>query len=128
MKLRFHDKSVRLRLSQSDLSVLGERGRVQERIPLPGDGFVYALEAADEVDRLDAALEGSSLLVRLPAAWVPEWIASDQVGFEAAVALDDGDALQILVEKDFQCLHTDSGEADAFPHPDAADVGRPAGG
>ena len=44
---------------------------------------------------------------------------SEQVSIEADEALDDGDSLKILVEKDFACLAPREGEdeTDMYPHP-----------
>ncbi|MEX0601585.1 MAG: hypothetical protein WD423_16330 [Rhodothermales bacterium] len=119
MKLRLSGDSIRLRLSPSDLAKFEKVGHVDESVPLRGGPLHFTLQAAKEVDDLDAVLEGTSLRVRLPAAWVPAWIASDRVGFEASIPLERGGTLNILVEKDFRCLHKESTVSDAFPHPDA---------
>jgi hypothetical protein len=48
-----------------------------------------------------------------------QWATSEQVSIEANEALDDGDSLKILVEKDFACLapREDEDETDMYPHP-----------
>jgi hypothetical protein len=39
------------------------------------------------------------------------WVQSDDVGIYAAVPVgNDGKAVQIILEKDFPCLHGDPGE------------------
>lgn len=118
MKLRLDGHSIRLRLSPSDLTRLGEEGYIEQAVHLRGGTFGYTLRATDDVDDLDASLEGTSLLVRLPADWIPEWIASDNVGFEATIPLEGERFLHLVVEKDFRCLHKEATASDAFPHPD----------
>ena len=45
--------------------------------------------------------------------------STEQVSIAANEALDDGDSLKILVERDFACLapREDEDESDMFPHP-----------
>lgn len=119
MKLRLSGDSIRLRLSPSDLAKFEVAGHVKESVPLPGGPLHFTLQGAKEIEDLEAVLEGTSLQVRLPASWIPDWIASDRVGFEASIPLEHGGTLNILVEKDFRCLHKEAAESDAFPHPDA---------
>ncbi|MEZ4932033.1 MAG: hypothetical protein R2788_07940 [Saprospiraceae bacterium] len=47
-----------------------------------------------------------------------DWSRSDEVGLEDDMPLGDGNALHILVEKDFKCLTERSeDESDLFPNP-----------
>jgi hypothetical protein len=111
MKLRFHENTLRLRLSQPDVARLAESGRVEEAVTFaPGKTLTYAIEAAGETT--GATLEGSSIVVWVPVAEIAAWAGSTQVGLEASSG-----PLNILIEKDFQCLHPDAGDADAFPNP-----------
>lgn len=118
MKLNIQGISIRLRLSQTDLATLERDGRVEETVQLTGGCITYVLEAREPADGLQARLEGTTLIVTLPASEVPPWVASDRVGFESTLPVESGDALRLLVEKDFRCLHKESSESDAFPHPE----------
>ena len=118
MKLRIKGNSIRLRLTQTELDQLQTDGRVEETTAFgPGRRLVYALAAAEGLDALIATFDAGELVVSLPADWIDEWAASDRVGFEGTQPLSDGEALDLLVEKDFECLHKRPDEEDAFPHP-----------
>ena len=112
MKLRLHGDALRLRLSQSDVARLAEDGRVEERVRFaPGNSLRYSLESAD-TDRLTADFTGDSIRVMIPRAAVEHWIQSNDTGIQGS-----GETLKILIEKDFQCVHPGSEDADSFPNP-----------
>ncbi len=120
MKLRIQGSSIRLRLKQPEVTTLAETGRVEDRIEIgPGAALTYALETSD-VSALSVRLDGSDITVLLPRDQAAEWTDTDNVGLEAELATDSG-TLQVLVEKDFQCLHRrpKEDESDNFPHPEA---------
>ena len=109
MKIRFHGNSLRLRLSQPDVTRLAESGSIAERVEFPGDRAIsFFLESSDHDA---AALEANA--VRVMASQIREWTQSDR----EAIEFQSG-PLKILIEKDFQCLHKDAPhDADAFPNP-----------
>jgi hypothetical protein len=112
MKLRLHDNSLRLRLSQSEVERLHDTGKVEEVVVFaPGKQLGYTLETGST--EIAATLDNSRIVVTLPAAVAAEWIESDQTGIEASIG-----ALRLLIEKDFQCLHREPAPGDeAFPNP-----------
>jgi len=116
MKLRFHNQSLRLRLSQSEVARLVETGAVRETLPFPGGQTLeYSLETGP-VSAIAASFEDGRITVKLPATEARGWAESDRVGIETA----DG-PLRLYIEKDFQCLHgPEKDNADAFPNPSAA--------
>lgn len=113
MKLRLHSNSLRLRLSQSEVTALGESGRVEETVRFaPDRALWYSVESADLTEP-ETTLEGNFIRVKLPRTAVKQWIETDQTGIETTQG-----SLRVLVEKDFKCLHRDSPEdADSFPNP-----------
>jgi hypothetical protein len=119
MKLRIRGDSLRLRLSQAELTRLRETGEVCDRIGFGDRSLDYALVSAD-IDAPRARFDGDRIEVALPNALAQTWIESDQVGIEADQALPTG-TLRLLIEKDFKCLAPRPGEddSDAFPNPDA---------
>ncbi len=122
MKLRLRGSSLRLRLGQAEVASLVDHGRIEERVAFgPGAALVYALASDDNAKDVHARLDGSRIEVIAPRSLIKSWAAGDEVGFEASQAIAGGDALRILVEKDFACLKTRAGEddADAFPNPRA---------
>jgi hypothetical protein len=112
MKLRLNGNTLRLRLSQSDVTRLAATGAVRETVTFAQGTLTYILESGPAAAVL-AAFEDGQIRVVLPLSHVTHWIESDQVGIEGS----DG-PLSVLVEKDFQCLHPESPmDADAFPNP-----------
>lgn len=119
MKLRIQDNSVRLRLSRPEVDSFAESGRVMAATSFGrGARLQYGLERTDAVAALTVHFEPSEILIRVPSALGRQWTASSEmVGMEAEQPLDGGGTLTILVEKDFQCLHKDAVDPDAFPNP-----------
>jgi hypothetical protein len=114
MKLRIHANSLRLRLSRSEVALLCERGRLEEKLEFPGGaGLIYALESGD-APAPQASFDGTAIRIVLPRASVARWAASGEVGISGDCAFD-GQVLPILVEKDFQCAHA-APDPDAYPN------------
>lgn len=119
MKLRIVGDSIRLRLTLKEIERFGDAGRMEETLRFPGGyRLVYVLEQSPDADDLSASFDGEVMTVSVPCSWAREWIGSDQVGLETTISLENG-ALDVLVEKDFQCLHKHAEDADALPHPHA---------
>ena len=77
------------------------------------------MEVSHSLSHLAAHYEKERITVYLPEAWVPDWVDSNQVGFEGTQPIEGEDVLTITVEKDFKCLHRPptQKDADTFPHP-----------
>jgi len=114
MKLRIQDNSLRLRLTQKEVALLGDRGSVDSAIHFPGARVLhYGVTARPDTDRISVRYEGDSVCVCLPANLVGKWAKNNETTIEGA----DG-SVQIVVEKDFRCLHRpEMAEPDAFPNP-----------
>jgi hypothetical protein len=120
LKLRIQDNSIRLRLTRSEVEAMQREGQVSAVTAFPGGARLeYALEASQEADSAAARFLEGRLVVTLPGSTVQQWAASDEVSISGTEPLDGGEALRILVEKDFQCLTPREGEddSDMFPHP-----------
>jgi hypothetical protein len=113
MKLRFQGSSLRLRLSQPEVTRLKEDGLVEEPITFaPGRTLVYSIETSSK-SGVSASFDNGRIRVTVPIADAHAWIDGDQVGIEHS-----GPPLDILIEKDFQCLHRSAEETPgAFPNP-----------
>jgi hypothetical protein len=119
MKLRIRGNSVRLRVSQSEVTALAEHGHTEDRTRFaPGAELTYRLAVA-AAGRVSAALSDSTVEVRIPRAELERWLAPSEVTIRAEQAIGGGEMLAILVEKDFECLEPREGEdaSDLFPHP-----------
>ncbi len=114
MKLRIKDNSLRLRLTQTEVARLGDRGSVEAAIRFSEDHVLgYPVSVLADAEVVSVRYEGHSICVFLPKAIANIWIGNDEVTIEAA---DSG--VQILVEKDFQCLHrSPATERDGYPNP-----------
>ncbi len=118
MKLRIKGNIVRLRLTRSEVTTVGEGGRVQE-ITLfgPQAQFCYALEAVD-TPHVEADYSNNTLTIRVPRAMANDWAATDLVGLSAEQKIAENVNLQLIIEKDFACLNPRGEEdADTFEHP-----------
>jgi hypothetical protein len=119
MKLRIQGNSLRLRLSQAEVSNFSKTGFVEDSVQFaPGAHFAYTLESSSSIPAPVASFQNGWLRVQVPAATGMEWYTTDRVGISADQPLESGKNLSILIEKDFQCLHGDEQrDPDAFPNP-----------
>lgn len=124
MKLRIRGNSLRLRLTQGEVSRLMADGRISESVHfspvLTGGALTYSLETCDNVTTVSASYRKGEVLIILPARKAAEWANSGQVGIEQTQPILEGTDLQIVVEKDFRCLQprTEEDESDNFPNPE----------
>src|ERR1700682_1294560 len=106
MKLRMNGNSLRLRLNRAEVGRLDETGRVEEVVHFAPDvAFRYALEMAPEADVLRTLYEDGGVRVLVPVATAREWAFTGRVEISGEQVVTAGTTLNILVEKDFQCLH-----------------------
>lgn len=119
MKLRIRGNSIRLRVSRRELDRIAEAGAVDDRVRFaPGSELTYRVAVAPG-GGVGARFSGDELAVTLPKTEVQRWLAPDEVSIRGEQALDGGEALTILVEKDFECLtpRDEEDESDLFPNP-----------
>jgi hypothetical protein len=137
MKLRIKGNSIRLRLGKSEVHRLENAGIVEESTvfgPSRHECFAYAICASPDVSIVSASFADRRLLIRVPSDMIHQWSTTDQIGIRALQRTGNEDGLQILIEKDFECVDAprdDSlGESqeDAFPNPQLEAACRPAGG
>ncbi len=103
MKLRLYRNSIRFRLSRDEVEALDRDGIVRESTDFsPDSRITYELRSSD-AERV--AMKDSVLTVEILIQTVHTWAGSDEVGIELVQ-----DKLQVLIEKDFECL-------DAPPEP-----------
>ena len=119
MKIRIKGNSIRFRLTKKDVAHFAATGRVEEKTEFPGGAcFTYVLGAEADITEMTTRFSGSSIAVLVPQHIAREWTGTDKVGFEHQVALENGNSLMILVEKDFACLdHTTEDQSDMYPNP-----------
>ncbi|HEY1801485.1 MAG TPA: hypothetical protein VGG46_11175 [Terriglobales bacterium] len=124
MKLRIRGNSLRLRLTQGEVSRLMADGRISESVhfsPIAAsDAFTYSLKTCENAATVSASYREGEILITLPARKAAEWANTSQVGIEQTQPLQEGTELRIVVEKDFRCLQprTEEDESDNFPNPE----------
>lgn len=107
MKLRCTANSIRLRVRKSDLDVLQNQGEVSAPINFaPGIKLEYVLKLG-QVEQPQANYAAHQISVILPVELAEKWIISEDVSIEYQQAYAEGQNLQVLIEKDFPCRHTE---------------------
>jgi hypothetical protein len=118
MKLRLHRNSIRLRLTPSDVERLVQTGQAEEVTRIaPGVEFAYCLKMNQEITKPRASFAGDQLCVQVPSAMAQQWAQSEQVGLHTSQETGEG-RLEILVEKDFECLDGENvSDEEFYPNP-----------
>jgi hypothetical protein len=124
VKLRIHQNSLRVRLNRTDIEQFRRTGICADILRFSsGSHLTYTLETSPDRTRMEARYYRDCIRVLLPLALAQNWVDSDQVSLSHDSAGDDGPSL--LIEKDFQCLHSEdrdaSDDADSFPNPSASE-------
>ena len=112
MKIRIKDNSVRLRLTRSEIDMLGTTGEVSCRTEFVHQPFVYSIVQTN-IEGLLASFSDNKILIGLSAAMVRELVQTERIGFEG-----QSGKVKVLVEKDFACIdNTAEDQSDNFPNP-----------
>ena len=122
MKLRLHQNSIRLRLTQMDVAHFVKTSCVESAIEFgatPADRFTYSLSAEVGLAAPTVNFEDRRIGVRIPKVLADEWTGSENTRISTEHAIDRGRSLHILIEKDFACVKKREGEddVDTFPNP-----------
>lgn len=121
MKIRISDNSIRLRLDRSEVEQIGASQAVTCATHFTdGEVFQYKLSVSDGAE-VQASFIAGCIEVELPVSTARQWAASDsEISIIASQALHTG-TLQLLVEKDFECLDPRDGEdqSNRFRNPKA---------
>lgn len=118
MKLRIKGNSIRLRLTQTDVSKFITDGKLVETVEFGDDSepkFYYELLVSETAENVRAAFNNGTISVLVPKNTAEDWANTERVG----IVGDENSKLKILIEKDFACLAPRLGEdeSDNFPHP-----------
>jgi len=119
MKLRIRNNSIRVRLTRSEVARLATGERVEQATGFSAaTRLVSSVELSSQIAVPSASFDGTRVSVLLPLAQVTEWANSAQVSIQAQQHIAADSVLQILVEKDFECMHSRAeGNTDTFPNP-----------
>ena len=119
MKLRIRGNSVRLRLTRSEVAQLGQGVPVEQTTWFSASSVLRSsVQPSARAMVPSAEFDQAGVRVTLPIQKVRQWASSDQVTIEAHQLVEPVTSLQIVVEKDFECIHARAeGNVDAFPNP-----------
>jgi hypothetical protein len=123
MKMRVQGNAIRFRLNRREVEDFARTGRASACVNFPGGAqLLYTLERSSSAHEVEASFIGGEVLIRVPEGVAQSWACSDEVSLTGEQALESGDRLAIIVEKDFQCMHKgeEGKDPDAYPNPMAA--------
>ncbi len=119
MKMRVQGDSIRFRLNRREVEQFVQSGRTSAALDFGGGHELRYTLAFSDASEVVAGFSGGEVKIGVPAAMARQWAATDEVAMTGAVALGAGRRLEVLVEKDFQCMHKGEGakDPDAYPNP-----------
>ncbi len=122
MKIRIKGKSIRYRLTKTEIDDFGKNGLLEEKTEfLNGASFYYRLEKKAGITNMEASFSGNRISIFVPENMAAKWTTTDTVGFDNKMDLGEGKELFLLIEKDFVCLdHTFEDQSDNYPNPNKA--------
>ena len=118
MKIRIKGNTVRYRLSKTEVTALAENGKLEEKTSFINGTLSYAIKQTMNTD-LSADFIENTITLYVPKTALQNWAATDEVGLESNMLLNDSDTLYLLLEKDFKCVDKDLNEdqSDYFENP-----------
>lgn len=114
MKLRIQENSLRLRLQRSEVKQLAS-GRPVEASAHFGDDQILRYRIEPGMGALRASFDSGIVRVAVSRDRIRQWTDSDDVGIYA-----NSGPLQVVIEKDFQCLTRPEEEfnTEFYAHPE----------
>ncbi|PSR56598.1 hypothetical protein AHMF7605_25425 [Adhaeribacter arboris] len=107
MKLRIQGNSLRLRLSEAEVTQFAETGQVEETIVFSPDktnALRYILQQTSDKE-VNIRFTGNTITVFIPEPMAQKWVDTDLIGFDDLIELGNDQQLRIIVEKDLDCRH-----------------------
>lgn len=120
MKIRILDNAIRLRLDRSEVDDIAAGQTLTASTHFPG-GQVFGYKLTAAANASDAIFDGSAIVLRIAQATLIAWATDEhQVGIRESCPTAKGN-LELLIEKDFECLEPRSGEdhSNRFVNPKA---------
>ena len=118
MKLRIHGNALRLRLNQAEVAQFSKTGFVEDGIEFgPGARLTFSLESLSDLETPQALYQNGWVRIQIPSARAQDWVTTDLVGIAGEQPLGTGKHLALLIEKDFQCVHSPEPDPYAYPNP-----------
>ncbi len=112
MKIRIKDNSVRFRLTQSEVALLGKTGSVSCTTEFMNRSLIYKIESTEDSEISVSYIE-NQIVLKMPDVQIMEWVSTDRVGFDGQSGL-----VRVLIEKDFVCIDNSmEDQSDNYPNP-----------
>ena len=123
MKLRVRSNSLRLRVGPREVQALLRSSSLEETVRFgPTDTQIlrYRLELRVDDGPISAKIDGSDIVVSVARSVAEDWAHDEGLTLSGEQHVGVGQTLQILVEKDLQCLESTAAiEEDVYPNPSA---------
>src|SRR6185436_4449592 len=111
MKLRIQGNSVRIRVTKSETAQLTAGVAVEQCTQFgPSSCLRSSVTPSPTIQKTCVQFSNDKLAVFVPADEARRWGMSDSIAIERSEDIGSGTVLRILLEKDFQCLHSSAEE------------------
>ena len=120
MKIRMQSNSIRYRLKEPEVHEFKDAGIITESIQLGtnSDSIIHFKLQKSTNQHISVQFENNTTIIQIPQDIADDWTNTNSVGFDAAIDLENGRLLKVLVEKDFECLEAGKEEnIGAYPNP-----------
>lgn len=118
MKIRIKGDSIRIRLTQSEVQTLSEKGMIMDTTNFETSQFRYGVTLNNAIDNLKASFSDHTIMLEMPELEGRNWYSNDIITFDHTVKNTKGNELYLLLEKDFTCLdNTVEDQSDNYPNP-----------
>jgi len=112
MKLRIKNKSIRFRLTKSDVEQLSTKGFLEDSVSFGTASLMFGVKATIS-QMITVTFVSDTITLFLPQHMITELADTGKVGFES-----NAGELHVLVEKDFTCLaNVAEDQGDNYPNP-----------
>jgi hypothetical protein len=108
MKLRIQGNSLRLRLSEQEVTQFAQTGRVEEVVAFgPGveQSLHYVLVQREAIAAITVDFTGHTVMVCVSEPAAVAWATNSHSHLSAVVDNGTAPGLKILIEKDLDCRH-----------------------
>ncbi|TLP74496.1 DUF7009 family protein [Maribacter sp. ACAM166] len=118
MKIRIKGDSIRFRLTQTEVKILSENGKIYDSTNFGNVQFSYSVILNANIDNLEASFNNNHIVLKMPKSLGDSWFENDIITFDHTFKTKQGNVLYLLLEKDFTCLdNTIEDQSDNYPNP-----------
>lgn len=104
MKLRIHENSIRLRMSEDEIAELASSGQIRRWIrfgPEEGAALAYSVEIGERGRPADAEFGAGGIRLFLRAEDAARLAAGGETSIEGEHVIGGGGVLRVRIERDF---------------------------